>query len=116
MSERWAGRWDTRRRRISPWRRSQRGLAANGSVAACGVAGGAALNTTVFPFILRGVRLLGVNSVYISQSDRQLVWERLTRDLPLALLDSMTEEAPLEAVFGAREKKSLAERCEAGGH
>ena len=81
-----------------------RGLAANGSVAACGVAGGAALNTTVFPFILRGVNLLGVNSVYISQSDRQLVWERLTRDLPLPLLDSMTEEAPLEAVFELGEK------------
>jgi acrylyl-CoA reductase (NADPH) len=81
-----------------------RGLAANGSVAACGVAGGAALNTTVFPFILRGVKLLGVNSVYISQSDRQLVWERLTRDLPLPLLDSMTEEAPLEAVFELGEK------------
>jgi len=81
-----------------------RALAANGSVAACGVAGGAALNTTVFPFILRGVKLLGVNSVYISQSDRQLVWARLTRDLPLALLDSMTEEAPLEAVFDLGEK------------
>jgi acrylyl-CoA reductase (NADPH) len=38
-----------------------RSLVANGSVAACGVAGGAALNTTVFPFILRGVNLLGVN-------------------------------------------------------
>ena len=81
-----------------------RALAANGSVAACGVAGGAALNTTVFPFILRGVKLLGVNSVYISHSDRQLVWARLTRDLPLALLDSMTEEAPLESVFDLGEK------------
>jgi acrylyl-CoA reductase (NADPH) len=81
-----------------------RGLAANGSVAACGVAGGSALNTTVFPFILRGVNLLGVNSVYVSQSDRQLMWERLTRDLPLPLLDSMTQEAPLEAVFELGEK------------
>jgi acrylyl-CoA reductase (NADPH) len=81
-----------------------RGLVANGSVAACGVAGGAALNTTVFPFILRGVNLLGVNSVYVSGSDRLLMWERLTRDLPLALLDSMTQEAPLEAVFDLGEK------------
>ncbi len=81
-----------------------RGLVANGSVAACGVAGGSALNTTVFPFILRGVKLLGVNSVYVSQSDRQLIWERLTRDLPLPLLDSMTQEAPLEAVFELGEK------------
>ena len=81
-----------------------RGLVANGSVAACGVAGGAALNTTVFPFILRGVNLLGVNSVYVSNSDRQLMWARLTRDLPLPLLDSMTQEAPLEAVFDLGEK------------
>jgi len=81
-----------------------RALVANGSVAACGVAGGASLNTTVFPFILRGVKLLGVNSVYVSQSDRMLIWERLTRDLPLSLLDSMTQEAPLEAVFDLGEK------------
>ncbi len=81
-----------------------RGLVANGSVAACGVAGGAALNTTVFPFILRGVNLLGINSVYVSGSDRLLMWERLTRDLPLPLLDSMTQEAPLEAVFDLGDK------------
>ncbi len=81
-----------------------RALVANGSVAACGVAGGPALNTTVFPFILRGVNLLGINSVYVSRSDRQLMWERLTRDLPLPLLDSMTQEAPLEAVFELGEK------------
>jgi acrylyl-CoA reductase (NADPH) len=81
-----------------------RALVANGSVAACGVAGGAALNTTVFPFILRGVNLLGINSVYVSRDDRLLIWERLGRDLPLPLLDSMTEEAPLEAVFDLGEK------------
>jgi len=81
-----------------------RALIANGSVAACGVAGGAALNTTVYPFILRGVGLLGINSVHVSPSDRLLMWERLTRDLPLPLLDSMTQEAPLEAVFDLGEK------------
>ena len=81
-----------------------RALVANGSVAACGIAGGAALNTTVYPFILRGVNLLGINSVYVSRSDRLLIWERLSRDLPLPLLDSMTQEAPLEAVFDLGEK------------
>jgi acrylyl-CoA reductase (NADPH) len=81
-----------------------RSLAANGSVAACGLAGGSALNTTVFPFILRGVNLLGINSVYVSQSDRGLIWERLPRDLPLPLLDSMTQEAPLSDVFELGEK------------
>ena len=81
-----------------------RSLKANGSLAACGLAGGSALSTTVFPFILRGVNLLGVNSVYVSQSDRALIWERLPRDLPLALLDSMTQEAPLSDVFELGEK------------
>jgi acrylyl-CoA reductase (NADPH) len=76
-----------------------RALVANGSVAACGVAGGAALNTTVFPFILRGVNLLGINSVYVSHSERLLMWERLSHDLPLPLLDSMTQEEPLETVI-----------------
>ena len=81
-----------------------RALVAKGSVAACGVAGGAELNTTVFPFILRGVNLLGINSVYVSRSDRLLIWDRLTQDLPLGLLDSITQEAPLEAVFELGEK------------
>ena len=101
-SERWAGAVDS----VGGDTLSAivRGLVANGSVAACGVAGGAALNTTVFPFILRGVNLLGINSVYVSHNDRLLIWERLSRDLPLPLLDSMTQEAPLEDVFDLGEK------------
>ncbi len=101
-TERWAGAVDTVGG--DTLAAIVRALVANGSVAACGVAGGAALNTTVYPFILRGVNLLGVNSVYVSRSDRMLIWERLTRDLPLPLLDSMTQEAPLEAVFDLGEK------------
>ena len=81
-----------------------RALVSNGSVAACGLAGGSALNTTVMPFILRGVNLLGMNSVYVSRADRLLIWDRLARELPLPLLDSMTEEAPLAAVFELGEK------------
>jgi acrylyl-CoA reductase (NADPH) len=50
------------------------------------------------------VNLLGINSVYVSRRDRLLIWERLARDLPLPLLDSMTEEAPLESVFDLGEK------------
>jgi acrylyl-CoA reductase (NADPH) len=76
-----------------------RTLRARGSVAACGLAGGVALNTTVLPFILRGVNLLGVNSVYVSRAERLQVWQRLAHDLPTALLDQMIEEAPLEKVF-----------------
>ncbi len=101
-SERWAGAVDTVGG--DTLAAIVRALVANGSVAACGVAGGAALNTTVYPFILRGVNLLGINSVYVSRSDRLLMWERLTHDLPLPLLDSMTQEAPLEAVFDLGEK------------
>jgi acrylyl-CoA reductase (NADPH) len=101
-TERWAGAVDTVGG--DTLAAIVRSLVPNGSVAACGVAGGAPLNTTVFPFILRGVNLLGINSVYVSRADRLLIWERLTRDLPLALLDAMTEEAPLEAVFDLGEK------------
>jgi acrylyl-CoA reductase (NADPH) len=81
-----------------------RALRARGSVASCGLAGGAALNTTVLPFILRGVNLLGINSVYVSREERLEVWERLARDLPLGLLDQMIEEAPLERVFDLGEQ------------
>jgi len=101
-SERWAGAVDTVGG--DTLAAIVRALVANGSVAACGVAGGATINTTVYPFILRGVNLLGINSVYVSRSDRLLIWERLARDLPLPLLDSMTQEAPLEAVFELGEK------------
>jgi acrylyl-CoA reductase (NADPH) len=76
-----------------------RALRARGSVAACGLAGGTALSTTVLPFVLRGVNLLGINSVYVSREERLEVWARLVRDLPLGLLDQMTEEAPLENIF-----------------
>lgn len=76
-----------------------RTLRARGSVASCGLAGGTALNTTVLPFILRSVNLLGINSVFVSREERLEIWERLARDLPLRLLDQMTEEAPLEKVF-----------------
>lgn len=101
-SERWAGAVDTVGGETLA--AIVRSLVVNGSVAACGVAGGAALSTTVYPFILRGVNLLGINSVYVSRSDRLLMWQRLSRDLPVPLLDSMTQEAPLEAVFELGEK------------
>ncbi len=73
---------------------------ANGaSVANCGLAGGSAFSTTVLPFILRGVNLLGINSVRVTPAERREIWERLSRDLPLDLLDSITQVAPMEQVF-----------------
>jgi acrylyl-CoA reductase (NADPH) len=50
-----------------------------GCVAACGLAGGSELNTTVFPFILRGVTLAGIDSVMCLPSLRQIAWERLSQ-------------------------------------
>ncbi|TDQ82494.1 acrylyl-CoA reductase (NADPH) [Dongia mobilis] len=67
-----------------------------GAVAACGLAGGTKLETTVIPFILRGVALLGVDSVACPIFRRKIAWARLTKDLPMAKLDAMIERATLE--------------------
>ena len=69
-----------------------------GSVAACGLAGSSDLPTTVLPFILRGVRLIGVESVSCSTEIRRPAWDRLARDLPVELLDSLTTVEPLARV------------------
>lgn len=69
-----------------------------GAVAACGLAGGNDLPTTVLPFILRNVSLLGIDSVMCPPEPRARAWSRLGADLPLALLDAMTTLAPLSTV------------------
>jgi acrylyl-CoA reductase (NADPH) len=75
-----------------------------GVVAACGLAQGMDLPTTVMPFILRGVTLAGIDSVMAPLAKRQRAWDRLARDLDPALLESMVEEIPLEgAVAKAHE-------------
>jgi acrylyl-CoA reductase (NADPH) len=66
-----------------------------GAIAACGLAGGADLPGSVFPFILRGVSLLGVDSVMAPLPRRQAAWDRLARDLPLKKLDAMTTVEPM---------------------
>lgn len=72
--------------------------ASNGAVAACGLAGGADLNMTVFPFILRGVSLLGINSSQPPKSTRIQAWDRIARELPMAKLDAMTAVEPLSNI------------------
>ncbi|WP_232631381.1 acrylyl-CoA reductase (NADPH) [Methylobacterium sp. Leaf118] len=67
-----------------------------GAIAACGNAGGMDLPSSVAPFILRGVSLLGINSVTTPLAPRREAWARLARDLDLALLESMTTTVPLE--------------------
>ena len=68
------------------------------SVAACGLAGGANLETTVLPFLLRGVNLLGIDSVMQPYDNRSRIWQRLSEDLPMDKLDALTEEIPLADV------------------
>ena len=70
-----------------------------GVVAACGLAQGMDLHTTVMPFILRGVTLAGVDSVMAPLAKRQRAWDRLARDLDLSLLESIIEEVPLQAAI-----------------
>jgi acrylyl-CoA reductase (NADPH) len=73
-----------------------------GAVAACGLAGGADFPATVMPFILRGVRLLGVDSVMAPKGPRMAAWDRLARDLDPALLDVIAHEIGLgEAIAAA---------------
>ena len=72
-----------------------------GTIAACGNAAGMALPTTVAPFILRGVRLIGVNSVQPSPAARDAAWARLAADLDPAILDSLTELIGLDDAIAA---------------
>ena len=73
-----------------------------GVVAACGLAQGMDLATTVMPFILRGVTLAGIDSVMAPLARRQRAWDRLARDLDPALLEQMIDEIPLaEAIAKA---------------
>jgi acrylyl-CoA reductase (NADPH) len=69
-----------------------------GSVAAVGLAGGSKLEHTVIPFLLRGVNLLGIDSVMCPAPRRIDAWRRLQVDLPLALLEAMIVEVRLEDV------------------
>lgn len=72
-----------------------------GVATACGLAQGADLPATVLPFILRGVSLVGINSVDAPLALRQEAWARLERDLDLSLLDGMTDVVPLDAAKDA---------------
>ncbi|HIJ62539.1 MAG TPA: oxidoreductase [Rhodospirillaceae bacterium] len=72
------------------------GMRYGGAVAACGLAGGAELATTVVPFLLRGVNLLGIDSVMCPKPARLTAWARLARDLPMDKLDAMTTRVALK--------------------
>ncbi len=95
-SERWAGGIDT----VGSETLASvlRATAYTGAVAACGLAGGTDLPTTVLPFILRGVRLLGVDSVMAPAARRDAAWTRLARDFPIAMLSQVTRTVALAEV------------------
>jgi acrylyl-CoA reductase (NADPH) len=89
-SERWAGAIDSVGGATLPY--VLRTLKRGASVAASGNAGGIAFSTTVFPFILRSVALLGIDSVAVPIDERRRLWDRLATDLrPRALAESATE-------------------------
>ncbi len=69
-----------------------------GAVAACGNAGGVAFETTVLPFILRGVRLIGIDSVMCPRAQREAAWRRLAAEMPRDKLDALTTTVRLDDV------------------
>ena len=75
-----------------------------GAIAACGLAAGMDLPSSVAPFILRGVCLLGIDSVMCPIETRKIAWSRLARDLDRAKLAEITHEIGLEEVVGAGAK------------
>ena len=75
----------------------------NGAIAACGLAQGFDLPATVMPFILRGVALLGVDSVMASKERREEAWRRLADDLDTAKLDALTTEIGFDDIIPTAE-------------
>ena len=106
LSERWAGAIDTVGGQTLATVLAA--TSANGAVAACGLVGGVELPTSVIPFILRNVALLGINSVQAPKPTRIRAWDRVSKELPLDKLDLMTTVEPLSSI------QDLCERILAG--
>jgi acrylyl-CoA reductase (NADPH) len=98
-SERWAGAVDSVGAATLPY--VLKTLRTGAAVAACGNAGGAKFETTVFPFILRGVGLLGMDSVNMPIARRRDVWARLATDLRPRDLGLHATEVTLDTLDGA---------------
>jgi acrylyl-CoA reductase (NADPH) len=95
----WAGAVDTVGSQVLAKVLSQ--IDYDGAVAACGLAGGFDLPTTVMPFILRNVKLLGIDSVNCPREKRQKAWERLAELLPTSYFEQACQEVSLEGVADA---------------
>src|SRR6202035_3966072 len=107
LSETWPGGY-TRRQRVRPDMLDRKQTRYGGAVAACGLAAGSDLPTTVLPHILRGVSLLGVDSVMAPAPARARAWDRIGADLPPATLAAIT------SVHGFAELPDLAGQILAG--
>jgi len=95
-SQLWAGAIDTVGSHILAKVLSQTKY--GGAVAMCGLARGLDLPTTVMPFILRGIKLLGIDSVYCPYERRLLAWKRLAELLPEVFFEQASEQITLEQV------------------
>ena len=98
----WAGAIDSLGGEVLAWMAS--GMKVGGTIASIGLAASPSLNTTVLPFILRGVSLLGIDSVNCPMPLRQEVWRRLATDMRPVHLKEMTKTVPfdqLPSVFNA---------------
>ncbi len=95
-SQKWAGAVDTVGTKVLARTLSE--MKYGGCVAACGLAGGFDLNTTVMPFILRGVSLRGVDSVWCPYQRRVEAWDRLVTDIPDSALAEINQVIRLDEV------------------
>ncbi len=100
--ELWAGGVDNLGGEVLAWMIST--MRSGGTVASIGLAASMSLNTTVAPFILRGVSLLGADSGYTPMPLRQRVWSRLASDLRPRHLKQMTQTIPFESLPGVFDK------------
>jgi NADPH2:quinone reductase len=92
----WAGAVDAVGGDLLAW--LTRTTALWGGIASCGLAGGSELHTTVMPFILRGVSLLGIDSGFCPMTLRREVWQGLARDVEPGLLKEIAREIPFDAI------------------
>lgn len=100
--QRWAGAIDTVGGNILATVISQ--MCYSGTIAACGLAADIMLSTTVMPFILRNVRLQGIDSVMVPTIKRPQIWQRLANLLPDSFYQLTTTEIPLEKVIDYADK------------
>ena len=96
MKERWAGAVDAVGGTTLANILTQ--ISYGGAVAACGLAGGSNLDTTVIPFLLRGTKLLGIDSVMCPGNRRAAAWARLASEMPTHALERLSHTVPLSAL------------------